>query len=121
MEHIALVSGADRGLGHALSAGLLERGWRVYAGQYMPEWPELAALAERYPDTLRVIPLDVSSTASVQAAVQAVAQTTGHIDLLISNAGVSARNGRNPIREPQDYEGMLRAYDVNALGALRMI
>ena len=37
----AVVTGADRGLGSALCAGLLERGWRVAAGQYLPEWPEL--------------------------------------------------------------------------------
>ena len=61
MTPIALVTGADRGLGLALSAGLLARGWHTLAGQYMPDWHELAALAERYPDRLTIIPLDVAS------------------------------------------------------------
>ena len=43
--HVALISGADRGLGLALAAGLLDRGWRVYAGQFLPEWPALTDLA----------------------------------------------------------------------------
>jgi NAD(P)-dependent dehydrogenase (short-subunit alcohol dehydrogenase family) len=121
MERTALVTGADRGLGYALSAGLLERGWRVYAGQYMPEWPELSALGERYPDTLYVAPLDVSSTDSVRAAARAVAQTTNHLDLLISNAGIGTRTGRRAICEAQDYAAMGRVYDVNALGPLRVV
>jgi NAD(P)-dependent dehydrogenase (short-subunit alcohol dehydrogenase family) len=121
MGRNALVTGADRGLGFSLCAELLARGWRVYAGQYMPDWPDLDALKGQFPETLYVIPLDVSSTESVQAAARAVAETTDHIDMLISNAGVSARGGRSPIREPQDYEGMQRAYDVNALGALRVV
>ena len=121
MDQIALVTGADRGLGFALCAELLARGWRVYAGQYMPEWPDLDALKDQFPKTLHVIPLDVSSTESVQAAAQAVAATTDHIDLLISNAGISARSGRCPIREAQDHEAMHRLYDVNTLGALRMV
>jgi NAD(P)-dependent dehydrogenase (short-subunit alcohol dehydrogenase family) len=88
MDHIALVTGADRGLGFALSKGLLERGWHVFAGQYMPEWPELAALASQFPGRLDIVSLDVSSIESARAAAQAVSQRTDHIDLLISNAGI---------------------------------
>ena len=72
----ALVTGADRGLGLALSAGLLERGWQVFAGQYMPDWPELEALAGKYPRALHILPLDVSSIDSAKAAAQAAAEVS---------------------------------------------
>jgi NAD(P)-dependent dehydrogenase (short-subunit alcohol dehydrogenase family) len=121
MHHSAFVTGADRGLGLALCAGLLERDWSVYAGQYMPDWPELAALADQAPEAVQVIPLDVSSTESVAAAAEAVAASIDHIDLLINNAGVTSPTGRRPIREPQDYAEMHRLYDVNALGPLRVV
>jgi NAD(P)-dependent dehydrogenase (short-subunit alcohol dehydrogenase family) len=121
MDRNVLVTGADRGLGFSLCAELLERGWIVYAGQFMPEWPDLDALQGRFPGTLHVVPLDVGSGASVQAAAQSVDESTDHIDLLISNAGISAQGGRNPIREAQDYAAMLHVYDVNALGALRVV
>lgn len=39
-----LITGADRGLGLALCAGLLTQGWDVFAGQYLPAWPELDTL-----------------------------------------------------------------------------
>ena len=72
-----LVTGANRGLGQALTAQALARGaTQVYAGTRQP-------LA--HPDK-RVTPLalDVTSTAHVQA----VASQAGSLDILINNAGI---------------------------------
>ncbi|MBN2002397.1 MAG: SDR family oxidoreductase [Anaerolineae bacterium] len=121
MNQTVFVTGGDRGLGFALCAGLLERGWRVFAGQYMPEWPDLSALAAQYPQTLHVIPLDVSSIESARVAARAVAALTDHLDVLINNAGVISSTTGRAIREPQDYAEMQRLYDVNALGPLRVV
>ena len=119
MDRTALITGADRGLGFALSKGLLERGWHVFAGQYMPDWPELAALMGQFPGRLDIVPLDVSSIESVRAAAQAISQAADHLDLLISNAGISGE--RQELREGLDSAATHRAYDVNALGAIRML
>src|SRR5215210_501658 len=121
MEQTVLVTGADRGLGSALVEGLLERGWCVFAGQHRPDWTELSVLAHRFPGMLHVIPLEVRSMQSVQAAAQAVSEVTNHLDMLINNAGVGSPSSPRSIREPQDYEDMHRMYDVNALGPLRMV
>ena len=121
MLKTALITGADRGLGFALSAELLKRGWQVYAGKHNPDWPELAGLAQQYPERLKIVPLNVASDEFVQAAVQTVAQTTDAIDMLINNAGVSSRNNPKTIREPQDYAEMHREFDINSLGPLRMV
>ena len=121
MQQIAFVTGADRGLGAALVAGLLEQGWRVFAGQHRPAWPELGALAARFPAALQIIPLEVRSLESAQAAAQAVAAVVDQVDLLINNAGVGSPTGARLIREAQDYAEMHRVYDVNALGPLRLV
>ena len=121
MTQMALVTGADRGLGLALVEGLLDRGWRVFAGQYMAEWPALGKLTERHAEALMVVPLDVGSKASAQAAAVAVTQEIAHLDLIISNAGVSSPAMKRPIGESQDYDEMHRLYDVNTLGALRVV
>ena len=120
-DNAAFVTGADRGLGQALCAGLLERGWQVFAGQYMPDWPELAALAVKYPGRLLLTPLDVSSLDSAGAAAQGLAQQGVQIDLLINNAGVSSPTSRSLIREGLDYAELHRLYDVNAAGPLRVV
>jgi NAD(P)-dependent dehydrogenase (short-subunit alcohol dehydrogenase family) len=121
MERTVFVTGGDRGLGLALCAALLQQGWQVFAGQYMPGWPELPALADQHPRTLQIVPLDVSSPGSARSAAQAVAAITDHVDALINNAGVISPTVTRSIREPQDYDEMHRLYDVNALGALRTV
>lgn len=119
-ERIALVTGADRGLGLALTAGLLAKGWRVLAGQYLSEWPELGALAEAHSGRLSLIPLDVGSDESVRAAASFAATMVDRIDLLVNNAGVNSPTTFRPIRESQDYAEMRRLYNVNAVGPLRV-
>ena len=121
-DQIAFVTGSDRGLGLALCQGLLERGWRIFAGQYMPTWPELGDLAALYPKALVPVVLDVSSLESVQAAAREVAQSADHLDMLVNNAGViSASTFERPIHAGQDYAEMQRVYDVNALGPIRVV
>jgi NADPH:quinone reductase-like Zn-dependent oxidoreductase len=73
-----LVTGANRGIGHALVDEALRRGAkRVYAGTRQPLV---------HPDE-RVTPLalDVTSAAQIQAAVERVES----LDILINNAGIS--------------------------------
>lgn len=121
MTQSAFITGADRGLGQALAQGLLQRGWRVFAGQYLPEWPELSQLQQQFPGQLTLVPLDVASSASAQAAAKAVAAIAPVLDLLINNAGVISPTNTRDIRQNPDYAEMLRQYDVNALGPLRLV
>ena len=121
MERTVLVTGGDRGLGFGLCIGLLKEGWQVFAGQYLPEWHELSSLKNKYSETLHLIPLDVRSMESVKAAADLVKAQTDHLDVLVSNAGVNSETIYARIHEPQDYDEMHRLYDVNALGALRVV
>jgi NAD(P)-dependent dehydrogenase (short-subunit alcohol dehydrogenase family) len=121
MNLIALVTGADRGLGQSLCAGLLAQGWRVFAGQYLPDWPELAILSGQYPDRLHTLPLDVRSVESTTAAAAEIINCAGHLDLLVNNAGVTSPTNLRSIRESPDYAEMQRVYDTNALGMLRVV
>ena len=61
-----LISGADRGLGFALTKKMLALGYTVFAGQYLPDWEELTQLQSKYPALLHIIPLDVSQDESVK-------------------------------------------------------
>ena len=121
MNRTVLVTGADRGLGFGLCTGLVNQGWTVFAGQYIPEWHELADLKKEFPESLHLVPLDVSSMESVKSAKEVLQSHTDHLDVLISNAGVNSETIYVGIREPQDYDEMHRLYDVNALGALRVV
>lgn len=120
MPNTVLITGADRGLGYSLCESLLMQGWIVFAGQYMPNWPDLGALQAQSPQTLHILPLDVQSAESAQAAAQIVREQTHRLDMLINNAGV-VTHSTPPINEPQDYAEIHRVFDVNALGPLRMV
>ncbi len=87
-----------------MCAGLLNRGWRVFAGQYMPDWPELGALAGQFLGSLHIVPLDVSSLESVQAAARTVSEMADHLDMLINNAGIGG--GHGDLREGLDFAAM---------------
>ncbi len=119
MDRVAVVTGADRGLGYELCKGLLVEGWHVFAGQYMPDWPQLAELAKEFAGKLFVVSMDMASTGSVKSAVQAVANEADHVDLLISNAGIVADEGE--FGAGLDYDKMGRIYEVNALGSIRLV
>lgn len=116
-----VITGADRGLGLAMTAQLAERGCVVFAGQFMPDWPELHDVAKHYPEQIRIVPLNVASLESVQAAALLVKQQTDQVDMLINNAGVNSLSRTQMIADGIDYDEMHRLYDINSLGALRMV
>ncbi|MBN1409718.1 MAG: SDR family NAD(P)-dependent oxidoreductase [Spirochaetales bacterium] len=120
-QNTAFITGADRGLGLALTARLLELGWHVFAGRYLEDWHELDDLKNRFGEALSVVPLDVSSEESVEAAAGKVKKTSVGIDLLVNNAGASSPSLSLSIRDGLDYGEMLRLYKINAMGPLRMV
>lgn len=102
-----LISGADRGIGYAMTEEFLKHGYEVFAGQFLPDWPQLGKLAKHYPKTLHLLSLDVSSTASIQAAYEETTELTDHIDILLSNAGIGGED------TPKDFHD---TFNINALG-----
>jgi NAD(P)-dependent dehydrogenase (short-subunit alcohol dehydrogenase family) len=108
---VALVSGANRGIGAAFVSGLLAAGAkRVYAAARDPH--TLQALAQ---GDVRVVPiaLDITDDLSVQAAAARLAD----VDLLVNNAGV-LRGGR--LIAAADLAAARQEMEVNYFGLLRM-
>jgi NAD(P)-dependent dehydrogenase (short-subunit alcohol dehydrogenase family) len=83
---VALVTGANSGLGLACTRALAQKGWRVYAGYRNPRkaghlW-ESAGRWSVFP-----LLLDVDKAPSVERAVRRMLKKEGRIDLLLNNAG----------------------------------
>ena len=109
---VAVVTGANRGLGAEWTHQLLEDGWQVYAG-YRSELGRLTALSN---ENLTTHVLDVQSNDSVQLFAK---NAPLKIDLLVNNAGVADGRWRN-LTEIDD-EWALEVLNINALGPVRVV
>jgi NAD(P)-dependent dehydrogenase (short-subunit alcohol dehydrogenase family) len=116
---VAVVTGAARGIGLALCRQLLADGYVVVAAPRKPASEGLVELAGEYPDRLREIPTDVADESSVANAAREIGEWVERVDLLINNAGVYPRDGGGV--ESLDAESLLRGFEVNTVGPLRVI
>ena len=83
--------------------------------------PSLEATVSGLPpagESVQTAVADVSDFAQVEAVVALAVERFGHLDVLISNAGVLSANGRIHNLETEEWE---RAFRVNLLGAVNGI
>ena len=114
---IALVTGANKGIGFTVARELAERGWTILIGSRDPA-RGAAAVAELSELDVRGVKVDVTSQPSVDAAAKIIDAQYGRLDVLINNAGVIG--SRVPALEV-GADDMLAAYDTNVFGAVRMM
>ncbi len=116
-DRVALVSGGNRGIGLAVCEGFARRGVHVYMGcRDLAEG--MAAVERRRLTGVTPIQLDVCSEPSIAAVIHTIASVSGHLDLLVNNAGVSVG-----VRDKPSEESMTQArttFDVNFFGPWRL-
>ncbi len=107
---VALVTGANRGIGRALTEALLTRGARkVYATARNPQ--ALRALRDARLVSLR---LDVTDADQIRAAAEAASD----VELVFNNAGVALARG---IAESTVLDQARREMEVNYFGPLQLL
>ena len=110
----ALVTGCDHGLGPAPADGLEDLGWRVVRCSLGGE--EKAAERDGGRCTLR---MDISRDDSVRAAAAQASALLPRLDLLVNNAAILG-DMEKTLGEDIDTQEILRVFNVNALGTLRV-
>ena len=103
----AIVTGGASGLGAAIARRLTAAGARVAV---------LDRDVSRAATDMLAVEADVTSDASVRAAVQRVVEELGGIDVLVNNAGIGATG----TVEANDDDEWHRVYDVNVVGIARV-
>lgn len=114
---MALVTGANKGIGYAIAAGLGALGWSVGVGARDPQ--RLAGAVEqlrRGGTDAFAVELDVTSDASVGAAAQLL-EARGGISVLVNNAGIAGGTSQQP--STVDLDGMRAAVETNVFGVVR--
>src|SRR3954463_11688504 len=106
---IALVTGASSGIGQATAERLAAAGYKVYGTSRRG--------AQASGQAFEMLPLDVTSDASVAALVGEVMRRDGRIDLLVNNAGFGVAPGG---AEESSIEQARAIFETNFFGLVRM-
>ncbi len=114
---VALVTGANKGIGREIARRLAAGGVIVYLGCRDEKRGEQAArdLAGDAAD-VRFLQLDVTDQAQIDAAAKHVDGEFGRLDILVNNAGIAVE--WNMSVEQVSVEQMRRTYDVNVFGVV---
>jgi NAD(P)-dependent dehydrogenase (short-subunit alcohol dehydrogenase family) len=117
MESV-LITGANRGIGYALTKALVASNFKVLAGcRHREDAVHLEKLATSHRDLVRILSVDVGSDESVAAAADAMSD---RIDVIVNNAGVMPERGEEKITD-LDLNHLRNAFEINVLGCARVI
>lgn len=106
---ITLITGANKGLGYETARQLIALGHTVYIGARDTELGTTAAQKLN----AHFVQLDVTDDASVNTALETIAQREGRVDVLINNAGIS-------IGAEFDGPAALKVFNTNVIGVIRV-
>jgi len=119
---IALITGANRGIGLETARQLGQQGYTVLVAARSLEKAEGAVTELKTQGIERAVPLalDVSDDASVQAAAAEVTEKFGKLDALVNNAGIITGEEffGNSVADVA-LDAIEETFDVNLLGVIR--
>ncbi|MFE9577270.1 SDR family oxidoreductase [Nocardia sp. NPDC006044] len=118
----ALVTGANKGIGFAIAQGLGALGFTVAVGarDAVRRAEAVEKLCAAGVDAFGVA-LDVTSDESAAAAAAAIEETTGRLDVLVNNAGISGRiDGGAQDPTTLDLDLVRNVLDTNVFGVVRV-
>ncbi len=117
-QKIALVTGANKGLGFETARQLGKQGIHVIVAARDPAKAEAATLALKSDGiAAEALTLDVSSAQSIDSVVQQLSSRHGRLDILVNNAGVMHDD---PAKKPseQTLEAWRKTFDTNVFGLI---
>jgi NAD(P)-dependent dehydrogenase (short-subunit alcohol dehydrogenase family) len=118
---VALVTGANKGIGEAVAAGLARQGFRVALGA-RDAARGLAAQARLNDKQLEAhfVALDVDDDASVRDAVSTIERDFGRLDVVVNNAALKLERAPSP-PSACALATVRRTFETNVFGAIRVI
>jgi NAD(P)-dependent dehydrogenase (short-subunit alcohol dehydrogenase family) len=117
VRKVALITGANKGIGFETARQLGQQGTTVFIGVRDLARGEAAAQKLRAEAIdVTVIQLDVTTQAAIDAAAAFIDRTYGKLDILVNNAGISTREGSTPPSELA-FEDLLKTFATNVFGA----
>jgi 3-oxoacyl-[acyl-carrier protein] reductase len=118
-NQVAIVTGAGRGIGHAIALRLASEGARVASVSRTEANAQKTAdeINAARADAAKAYSVDVSDHAAVQTAGAQILEDFGRVDILVNNAGVT-RDGLSMRMSPEDWDTVL---NTNLKGAFNFV
>ncbi len=117
-QPVAVVTGANSGIGRATAIHLATHGYNVFATvRSVTKATKLLAMAQDHSAELQLVELDIGSDESVRDGIAQILDTAGWVDVLVNNAGV----GGNAVAEECPPAMYLDVMNTNLVGAVRCI
>ena len=113
---LAIVTGANRGIGFEVCRQLAARGFTIVLGARDAEKGRVAAA--KLSNAVVAVELDVASPDHPVRVVREITQQYGRIDVLVNNAGVHYDSDETSLTA--DWRVVREAFEVNVFGAWRM-
>ncbi|RSS52241.1 SDR family NAD(P)-dependent oxidoreductase [Streptomyces sp. WAC07061] len=118
-QKIALVTGANKGIGYEIAAGLGSLGWRIGVGARDRQRRDTAVEKLRAAGTDAFgVPLDVADDASAAAAAGLIADRAGGLDVLVNNAAITG--GMPQMPTTVDPATVRAVVETNVIGVIRV-
>ena len=124
-QKIALITGANKGIGRAAAEQLAALGMTVLIGARDPRRGEEAAAALRAAGgNAHAVTLDVTDQATARAAAKQIEERFGHLDVLINNAGitgsgkVSPEDAHDQVPSSVDMDMVRAVFETNVFGVI---
>ena len=116
-KKIALVTGANKGIGFEVAHQLAASGCTVLLGaRNKPLGEEAAATLKREGCDVRYLPIDLNDPAMIATAAKDIDADFGHLDVLVNNAGIVGEGDGLP--SSSSLDAIERAFRVNFLGSV---
>jgi NAD(P)-dependent dehydrogenase (short-subunit alcohol dehydrogenase family) len=119
LAKIALITGANKGIGKEIARGLGRKGFTVLVGSRDEKKGE-AVVSEFKKEDIQAyaVPLEVTNEASILSALKWVESKFGKLDVLVNNAGIITDQTKP---SEADIALVKKAYDTNVFAPTRLI
>ena len=115
-QRIAIVTGANKGIGFEVSRQLAKRGFRVFLGARNVKTGQDATEKLGHEGKVSFLHIDVSDADSIRRAANEFSRSSDHLDVLVNNAGILLDEDKTALGiTPKIFDTTLR---TNTLGPL---
>lgn len=116
-QKIALITGANRGIGYAIAQGLLKADFQVIIGSRNLEKGKIAA-NKLNSSSVIAVEIDIADDESINQAFNELQDKINHLDVLINNAAIYPDDDFNILTIERDL--LANTFNVNTFGAIKV-